>query len=376
MASSSAKWNELIVIAWRMEMNSYGYEEYKKTDELELQHKKIISLLNQYTDGSTDILIEALQNGGWKLNSQEVHHALSNPKSIKEYLLFRYDFFWSMKEVPKNIQFPIYAVIEPASVCNLRCTMCFQQDRRLHTSPFKGVMSIDTYLNVIDQLSKGGCKAITFAGRGEPLLNQNISKFLEYASGKFQEVKINTNGLLLTKDICHSILQSNVDMVVFSAEGTNHKEYGLTRVGGDFDKLIGNIKMFNHIRKNYYPNSSCQTRVSGVLVNAIDKGKYYRFWNQYVDDTVLSVCEDRNDTYNNIKGKKCNPCLRLWYRTYIWWNGDCSPCDVDYLEKLKFGNIIDKPLNEMWNSFPLADFREKHLSGNRLNCEPCCRCYV
>lgn len=357
-------------------MNSYGYEEYKISDEQDTYSTKIISLLKQNADGSTDILIKALQCGEWKLNHQEIHHVLSNPENIKDYLMFRYAFFRSMNEIPKSSRFPIYAIIEPASVCNLKCTMCFQQDTRLHTPPFGGVMSIDTYLNAIDQLSRGGCKAITFAGRGEPLLNKNISMFLEYAAGKFQEVKINTNGILLTDDICHSILRSKVDMVVFSAEGTNSKEYGLTRIGGDFDKLINNIKMFNCIRDSYYPNSSCQTRISGVLVNTIDKERYYRFWAQYVDEAVLSVCEERNDTYNNMKGKKSSPCFRLWYRTYIWWNGDCSPCDVDYLEELKFGNIIEKPLKEIWNSYPLAEFREKHLSGNRSKCEPCCRCYV
>lgn len=119
-------------------MNSYGYEEYKISDEQDTYSTKIISLLKQNADGSTDILIKALQCGEWKLNHQEIHHVLSNPENIKDYLMFRYAFFRSMNEIPKSSRFPIYAIIEPASVCNLKCTMCFQQDTRLHTPPFGG----------------------------------------------------------------------------------------------------------------------------------------------------------------------------------------------------------------------------------------------
>lgn len=355
-------------------MNSYGYDTSNDVDYAEFT-SWVIKELKDKTNGM-DSLIEALASGSWKLNYQEVRYIQSHLNLLQEYLLFRYQFFNSTKDIPSKNDFPIYAIVEPSSICNLRCSMCFQTDPNIRKDSFAGIMSMETFQKAIDQLHEGGCRAITFAGRGEPLVNKHFSQFLDYCSNKFYEIKINTNGLLLTEEICDAILRNNISMIVFSAEGTCQEEYEKTRVGGDFNQLISCIELFNRIKNSHYPSSSVQTRVSGVLVDRIDKKKYYDFWKKYVDEVALQEMENRNDTYNNCMADKKKPCLRLWYRTYIWFNGDCSPCDVDYLEKLKFGNIWEKPIRKMWNDEPLNSYRDKHLKGMRSYCDPCCRCEV
>ena len=211
--------------------------------------------------------------------------------------MFRYKFYRITTNNLNSVEaFPPYVVIEPASVCNLRCRMCFQQDEKVRKPPYAGVMDLDVFKKVVDELEKEGCGAVTFAGRGEPLLNPHFSDFLEYISGKILEIKINTNGLLLTPEMCHSILRNNVNMLVFSAEGTNEEEYVMSRCGGKLSRLIDNIKMFNEIKENEYPQNKTLTRVSGVLMGDVDKEKYYRFWEQDVDEVVLVEYEERSNT--------------------------------------------------------------------------------
>ncbi len=353
-------------------MNEYGYiTNNNNIDE------EITGILSDIS-GNKELkdIKKEIEAGNWKLNYQEIRYVKNNPDKMESYLKYRYSFHKSTKEIPDEIEFPIYSVIEPSSICNLRCTMCFQQDQALHREPYVGNMSMSTFKNAIDQLQDGNCGAITFAGRGEPLLNKEFSNFLDYSSNKFFELKINTNGLLLTDEICDAILRNNVDLIVFSAEGTNQTEYGQTRIGGDFSRLIHNIERFNRIKDTHYPQSKTQTRVMGVMAHKFDEKKYFDFWKNYVDEAVLSICEDRSDTYNNLKTGRNSPCLRLWYRTYIWWNGDCSPCDVDYLQKLNYGNINEKPLKEMWKDSSLISYRKEHLNNMRTICEPCNRCDV
>ncbi|MCM1174219.1 MAG: SPASM domain-containing protein [Blautia sp.] len=224
---------------------------------------------------------------------------------------------------------------------------------------------------------RGGCCAITLAGRGEPLLNPDICSFLEYAANKFMELKINTNGLLLTDEVSHAILRSNVSLVVFSAEGTTQETYERTRCGGKFSRLIENIRQFNDIRSNYYKKSKTQTRVSGVIVDkAMNKEEYYNFWKSLVDEVALVELEERWNTYENaVFVTAAKPCNRLWHQMYIWWDGKCAVCDNDYLTKIEIGKVDEnQTIRDVWNGEVYNKIRKFHLNGQRNECFPCDRC--
>ena len=62
-----------------------------------------------------------------------------------------------------------------------------------------------------------GTKAITLASRGEPTLHPKLPEMLEYASGKFLEVKLNTNATRLDEKVIRKILETQVNEIVFSA---------------------------------------------------------------------------------------------------------------------------------------------------------------
>ena len=63
----------------------------------------------------------------------------SNIKKITKYIIFRYKFFLAGKK-KVNLGYPPYLLIEPVSVCNLRCPFCFQTDKTFTKKPFMGVM--------------------------------------------------------------------------------------------------------------------------------------------------------------------------------------------------------------------------------------------
>jgi len=183
-----------------------------------------------------------------------------------EYLIYRYEFKYIASK-NKETNYPIYVLIEPTSICNLRCKMCFQVDRDFVTREYMGKMNFELYKEIIDEISANGTKAITFASRGEPLLHPKIADMLKYASGKFIDIKINTNATKLTKELSKIILSSGVNEIVFSVDSDNKEQYESIRVRSNWEKVLENIKNFETIRREMFSDIPIHTRASGVLVD-------------------------------------------------------------------------------------------------------------
>ena len=323
-------------------------------------------------------IISSLESDKFTLSPQEIQFLNSNSENLwSEYLIFRYKFEnFPKKRILSN--FPIYVLIEPVSACNLRCIMCFQIDDTFSSNKnFMGKMELSLFKKIIDECETEGTKAITLASRGEPTLHPQLSEMLEYCSGKFLELKLNTNATKLTEKLSHQILKSGVTDLVFSVDSYSKEEYESIRVKGIFEDVLNNIKRFKEI-KEQYPDSKCATRISGVKVDSKqDPQKFKDFWQQYVDHVVMVEMEQRWDTYNNpeeIAGK--NPCQYLWERMYIWYDGICNPCDADYKSILSVGSIDNSSIKEIWNSPKYREIREFHTNGKRSTCYPCNRCPI
>ena len=311
--------------------------------------------------------------------SPQEKHFLKNNNVNKwcEYLIFRYK-FKVYPEEKKVAEFPIYLLVEPVSSCNLRCVMCFQIDKTFTRKPYMGVMKLDFFKQVIDEAVAGGTKAITMASRGEPTLNKDFASMLEYTKDKFFEVKVNTNATKLTEKLCHSILQSGVTELVYSIDSEDKKLYEEIRVKGKFDRVIDNIKMFNRIKDEHYPESKIMTTASGVFFHEDQDSKSYTdFFSKLVDNVAAVNIENRWNTYaNETHPETDTPCEYLWQRMYIWFDGKSNPCDVDYKSYLEVGNVKEASIKEVWNSDRYNSLRKDHVESNRSKWNPCDRCGI
>jgi radical SAM protein with 4Fe4S-binding SPASM domain len=308
---------------------------------------------------------------------QELNYILKNTEDKwLDYLIYRYKFILYPKLKIKS-DFPIYILIEPTSICNLRCTMCFQVDKSFTKKEYMGQMEFDLFKKIVDEAVINGTKAITLASRGEPTLHKQLNSMLDYISNKFIDIKLNTNATKLNDDLCHKILSSSVNEIVFSVDSHIKTIYEKIRVNGVFEDILYNIKNFHSIRKNYYPNSKIITRISGVrFLKEQNMEMFEKFWGEICDEVAYVDIENRWDTYNNNIEEINSPCNYLWERFYIWWDGKCNPCDVDYKSQLSPGNINNNTIKDIWNSFYYEELRKKHISSMRNNYVPCDRCGV
>ena len=339
----------------------------KKSNISDIDDKNILGIILHDFSKNDYTLITPQENLFLNLHSYELW---------APYLIYRYK-FTTFPEQRLVTDFPIYLLIEPVSACNLRCIMCFQIDESFTSNNnFMGNMDIVLFKKIIDEAAEGGTKAITLASRGEPTLHPKLGEMLEYCSGKFFELKINTNGTILNDKLIHQILKGEVTDMVFSIDSYTKKDYESIRIQGVFETVLNNVKRFKEIKEKFYPNSKCATRVSGVRVNKKqDPNAFKDFWKEYVEHVVIVEMENRWDTYNNPKeiAGTC-ACDYLWERMYVWYDGLCNPCDADYKSKLCVGSAKEKSIREIWHGQKYTELRSMHSNGKRNMVFPCDRC--
>ena len=341
------------------------------TDLLKHEDKNILSKMIKYYQDNNEFI--------YSFTDQEKNFLSRNHKDKwVEYLIYRYKFKVYPEEKIK-MDFPVHILIELSSACNLRCVMCFQSDSSFQKAgKYIGTMDINLFKNIIDQAHEGGTKAITFASRGEPLYHKEIEEALSYVKGKFTEIKINTNAMLLNEKKSHLILQNCENLtLVFSIDAYTKELYEKIRVRGNFEKVLGNIRNFNKIKNEFYPDAKVVTRASGVIISQQqDVNKLAEFWRNEVDEVSFEMAEQMADTYNNKPSDINHPCNFLWENMYIWFDGKCNPCDLDYKSELEFGNVKNASIKNIWNGSRLEILRKKHIEGNRNKIMPCDRCGV
>ena len=347
-----------------------AFENFDQFDSLNIEDQKIYK-----------IIIDSLKRNNalpFGFTTQEKNYLIKekNFNNWVNYLIYRYKF----KVFPGKFiesDFPIYALIEIISVCNLRCVMCYQSDKTFTKKPYMGSMEENLFYKIIDQLYEGGTQAVTFGSRGEPTLHNKIGKFIDYASNKFLDFKLITNATRLDDELSHRILSSNINLLTFSIDAYDKSTYEEIRLRSDFDLVFNNIKKFNDLREKEYPKSSLITRVSGVKVKNSNQNEneFLKFWKPYVDEVGMKSAFERWDTYSNTPHPDfLTPCSFLWERMYIWFNGVVNPCDSDYKSFLTYGNINNNSIKQIWNSDELKKVRKSHLENQRSKNYPCDRC--
>lgn len=339
-------------------------------------------ILDKYIDGFKN------DEKNFTLTPQETFYCskiIDIEKKIK-YLIYRYKF----KTYPENkilTDFPIHVLFEPTSICNLRCVMCYQSDKTFTGDKVKlnsnkemmGHMSLDLFKKSIDECDREGAKAISIGSRGEPMLNVKFNDMLDHLSTKknFFDIKINTNGSALNEKNCNKILDSSTNIIVISCDGENKDLYEKIRINGNFDKLLKNVDLLTNIREKNYKNSKLEIRISGVYFHEEqDSEKFYKFWNDRVDNVSFVKAQNRWDTYNNDILEKNNHCDFLWEKLYVWWDGVTNPCDEDYKSLLSPGNAKLQSIKEIWNGESFNKLRKLHVENQRNKINPCNRCGV
>lgn len=91
--------------------------------------------------------------------------------------------------------------------CNQKCVHCYAAGQTLSETE---ELSTEEWKTIIKECKKAGIPQLTFTG-GEPTLRADLCELI--ASAKWFVTRLNTNGILLTKELCDKLVEADLDSV-------------------------------------------------------------------------------------------------------------------------------------------------------------------
>ena len=145
--------------------------------------------------------------------------------------------FYVSRLLNKPVQwgYPVSISFEPTTSCNLRCPEC-PSGLRAFTRP-TGMLEHSFFQKTIDEIHKELLYLI-FYFQGEPYLNPDFLARVKYASDKNIYTATSTNAHYLTDEVAKRTVESGLDRLIISIDGTTQEVYQQYRVGGHIDKVI------------------------------------------------------------------------------------------------------------------------------------------
>ncbi len=285
---------------------------------------------------------------------------------------------------------PVTAQIEPTSLCNLKCEMCIRDKMG---TPL-GEMNLDDFKKILDKLDS--LFKIHLSGQGEPFLNKDLFKMIEYANQKGILINTNTNATLLTKEIIEKICHVEIGEIAVSLESPKKENYENIRKGAKFEEVMENVKNLNKRLKQKNKKTIVSFAITIMRKDVEEIPSFVRlaekigitkiifqtlqnkedYVSKYSDDAkyqnVLSLKEEIKNKIRDARkiAKKSNisiifdeekskGCVWPWRGIYITWNGYVTTCCkiLDYRKPL-MGNLLKQDFWKIWNGKEYQMFRK------------------
>lgn len=288
---------------------------------------------------------------------------------------------------------PISIAIEPTTSCNLRCPEC-PSGLRSFTRP-TGMLQRGMFEDIIGQLSDT-LTYLTFYFQGEPYLHSNFLDMVTFAAKNRIYTATSTNAHYLKDDVARATVESGLDRLIISIDGTTQDTYASYRIGGSFEKVIegtGNVIRWKRLLRSRKPHVVFQylvvkpnehqvpevfalARKVGVDEVKLKTAQIYDFKNgsplMPVNEKYSRYRKNGNGTYE-IKNQLLNHCWKMWQSCVITWDGKVVPCCFDKDAHFVLGDLTKQNFKEVWRSERYHEFRTS-LLRSRSEIEICRNC--
>lgn len=320
-----------------------------------------------------------------KLTAARIWNALKVYSSYQVSKLFRTPVQWGL---PVSISF------EPTTSCNLRCPEC-PSGLRSFTRP-TGMLQNNFFRQTIDDIHEHLVYLI-FYFQGEPYLNPDFLEMVSYAHKKKIYTATSTNAHYLTDDMARKTVESGLDRLIISIDGTTQDVYTQYRVGGNLSKVISGAENIMKWKKELKsatpfvifqflvvkPNEHQIEEIKSIAKRiGIDEVRFktaqiYDYQNDpnrlIPENTKYSRYKKNADGSYRLKNKLANRCWKLWHSNVITWDGVVVPCCFDKDAMHRLGNLGTQSFRDIWKNDNYRQFR-KELMRSRKNIDICSNC--
>jgi radical SAM protein with 4Fe4S-binding SPASM domain len=321
------------------------------------------------------------------LSKMTVRRAWNFGKVLASYYVTR----WLQKPVQWGL--PVTVSIEPTTACNLRCPECPSGLRAFTRET--GNLKADFFRKTLDELHRD-LTYLIFYFQGEPYINPQFLEMVNHAHQKGIYTITSTNGHFLNSENARKTVESGLDRLIISVDGTTQETYEQYRIAGKLESVLQGARNVVRWKKELglkHPHVIFQFLV--VRPNEHQIPDIYRLAKEIgVDEVKLKTAQVYDYEHGNpliptldqyaryrqtaqgnweVKHALDNHCWKLWHACVITWDGLVVPCcfDKDALHRL--GDLKKMTFRELWQGELYQNFRRSLLRG-RDQIDICTNC--
>ena len=312
---------------------------------------------------------------------------------------------------------PTQVYIEVTNYCNSLCVSCPLTYNHFLPQEPKHHLTWDNFRRIVDQFPR--LDRVVLHGIGEPLLNKELPRFISHLKERGAEVLFNTNAILLDRKRGDALVDAGLDELRVSLDAVTPELYATLRGVDRLPQVIQNLKAF--VRRH---GGQEQPRVSlwwvamqanlpqlpafvrlaaqiGISEVYLQRLVYFGGGEQIADNTTMKAeqsiyatleeqqarlvnkCEElaaelglkflasgATTPYESVLAKGSHPwqgCMRPWVLMYITVNGTALPCCLSpfatqVYNQIILGNVLERPVVEVWNCEKYQELRLAVLS--------------
>jgi len=274
-------------------------------------------------------------------------------------------------------EYPLHVDIELASICNLRCPMCYTITAEFKKKVNAKLMDFELFKRLVDECAEGGVYSIRLSLRGEAFLHKNFIDCVHYAKEKgIKEVSSLTNGIKLDEDMFTELMHAGMDWITISIDGTG-EVYEDIRRPADFKRAVEKIANYKKIKEKagkVKPVIKVQSILPAIEENPQE---FYDVFAPITDMVSANPLIDFHQSTKDMPKIENFSCPQIYQRLVIGADGRCMMCANDEENKVVVGNVNTQTIHEIWHGEKMQEVRAIHKRcAGAKEIAPCSECYL
>jgi MoaA/NifB/PqqE/SkfB family radical SAM enzyme len=290
--------------------------------------------------------------------------------------------------------------IEASSACQLRCPSCPTTTKATERVVGRGWLRLDDFRKLVDD--NPWVEEIELSNYGEIFLNPQLSWIMEYAHQRGVALTCDNGANFnhVSDEALEALVKFGFRSLTCSIDGASADSYGVYRVGGDFDRVIGNIRRLNYYKDRYqsrFPLLTWQFVVFGHNEHELPAAQELArelgmaFYGKLSWDSEISPIRDEEAVKRHLgldvatreqfrekhgEGYLDDICSQLWDAPQINWDGKVLGCCRNCWGEFG-GNALTDGLSRSINSEGMQYARQMLLGVAAARHDvPCTSCPV
>ncbi len=328
---------------------------------------------------------------------------------------------------------PLTVQIDTSNPCNLKCACCWTYSPAVepaHDQFLRQRLDYEVYKRLLKDLYNVGCKRLTFAGVGDPLLHPRIDDMIALAHSLGFCVIVTTNGTLLSKRRIDRWMDSGPSWISISMLGASERTWQAMHPADDpeqYGRLVAGLRRLAMRKRELQRDTpgvtithllcrqsredaeeavkvAAELDANGVEFYPMDVFPEIKGMELCDDDIPLvqaslkraATIADRTGVTTNIEDllriygsspdKKTQrqphdvPCFHGWVFARVMTDGSVYPCCGSVGRMPPLGNVCEESFADIWYSHTYNEFRykSKYWSSQeqarfreQIGCESC-----